>query len=76
MDIDFKAATDTLGLPATDIAKAFGLRPQTIRQMRLAPDAVNYRSPPDGWQKVLLRLARERGRELRGLIEALERGAK
>ncbi len=76
MDIDFKTATDILGMPAAVLAQAFGLQPQTIRQMRLAPDAVNYRSPPDGWQRVLLRLAKERGRELRDLVEALERGAK
>ncbi len=75
MDIDFKYATDILGLPATDLAKAFGLQPQTIRQMRLAPEAVNYRSPPDGWQKVLVRLAKERGRELKALVEALEHAA-
>jgi hypothetical protein len=72
--MNFKTATDILGIPATQLAKAFGLQPQTIRQMRLVPGAVSYRSPPDGWQKVLLRLARERGRELRGLIDELERG--
>lgn len=73
MDMDFKAATDILGLPATELAQAFGMQPQTIRQMRLAPDAVNYRSPPQGWQKVLMRLAKARGRELAGLVEALGR---
>lgn len=73
MDIDFKTATDILALPATELAEAFGLQPQTIRQMRLSPDAVNYRSPPDGWQKVLVRLAKERGRELKSLVDALER---
>lgn len=72
MDTNFKTATDILALPATELAEAFGLQPQTIRQMRLSPDAVNYRSPPDGWQKVLVRLAKQRGRELRALVEALE----
>jgi hypothetical protein len=75
MDIDFKTATDILALPATELAEAFGLQPQTIRQMRLAPDSVNYRSPPDGWRKVLVRLAKERDRELNSLVEQLERGA-
>jgi hypothetical protein len=73
MDIDFKTATDILALPATVLAEAFGLQPQTIRQMRLSPEAVNYRSPPDGWQKVLARLAKERSRELKSLVDALER---
>lgn len=72
MDMDFKTATDILGLPATEIAEAFGLQAQTIRQMRLAPDALNYRSPPDGWQKVLARLAKIRRKELKALVDALE----
>jgi hypothetical protein len=71
--MDFKTATDILGLPATELAQAFGLRPQTIRQMRLALDAVNYRSPPEDWQKVLVALAKARGRELTRLVEALGR---
>jgi hypothetical protein len=72
--VDFKAATDILGLPAPDLAKEFGLQPQTIRQMRLAPDAASYRSPPSDWERVVARLARERGRELQGLAERLEQG--
>ena len=71
--MDFKTATDILGLPAAQIAEAFGLQPQTIRQMRLSPDAASYRSPPEGWQKVLARLARERGGELKALADQLER---
>jgi hypothetical protein len=54
------------------LAEAFGLQPQKIRQMRLAPDAASYRSPPAGWQKVIVRLAKERGRELEQLVKALE----
>jgi hypothetical protein len=70
--MDFKSATDLLGLPAPELALAFGLQPQTIRQMRLAPEAASYRSPPAGWEKVIVRLARERGRELDQLVKALE----
>lgn len=72
MYMDFRTATDLLGLPAPELAEAFGLQPQTIRQMRLAPDAASYRSPPAGWQKVIVRLARERGRELDQLVKSLE----
>ncbi len=72
MYMDFKTATDTLGLSASRLAKAFGLQPQTIRQMRLAADAASYRSPPEGWRKVLARLARERGAELHELAKVLE----
>jgi hypothetical protein len=71
MYMDFRTATDLLGLPATELAAAFGLQAQTIRQMRLAPDAASYRSPPAGWQRVIVRLARERGRELDQLVKAL-----
>jgi hypothetical protein len=72
--VDFKTATDILGIPAPELAKEFNLQPQTIRQMRLAPDAASYRSPPADWERVLARLARERGRELHGLAERLEQG--
>jgi hypothetical protein len=72
--MDFKTATDTLGIPAAELADAFGLEPQTIRQMRLAPDARGYRSPPADWERVVARLARERGTELHGLAERLEQG--
>jgi hypothetical protein len=73
--MDFRTATDLLGLPATELAEAFGLQPQTIRQMRLAAGAASYRSPPAGWEKVIVRLARERGRELEQLVKALENNA-
>lgn len=70
--MDFKTATDILGLPAAMLAEEFGLEPQTIRQMRLAPDGRGYRTPPAGWERVVARLARVRGRELQGLAERLE----
>lgn len=70
--MDFRTATDILGLPATELAKAFGLQPQTIRQMRLSPEAASYRSPPSGWQHVIVELARQRGRELDGLVNSIE----
>ncbi|HEV7590996.1 MAG TPA: hypothetical protein VGO40_22990 [Longimicrobium sp.] len=70
--MDFKTASDTLGLSASRLAEEFGLQPQTIRQMRLAPNAASYRSPPEGWRKVLARLARERGAELHDLAKVLE----
>ena len=72
MYMNFKTATDRLGLSASRLAEEFGLQPQTIRQMRLAPDAASYRSPPEGWRKVLARLARERSSELQDLAKTLE----
>jgi hypothetical protein len=71
--MNFKTATDLLGLPASELAEEFGLSTQTIRQMRLAPDSVSFRNPPDGWKKVIIRLAKVRGKELKTLVEVLER---
>lgn len=73
MDMTFKRATDILGLPASELATEFGVKAQTIRQMRLERSAANYRSPPERWQERLAQLARRRGKELTSLIEQLER---
>ena len=73
MDMTFKRATDILGLPASELAKEFGVQSQTIRQMRLDRSSANYRSPPERWQERLAILARRRGKELSHLIEQLER---
>lgn len=72
IDVDFKTATDILGLSATRLADEFGLQPQTIRQMRLSSEAVSYRSPPEGWQRVVADLARKRLSELNDLLDLLE----
>jgi hypothetical protein len=69
--MDFKTATDILGVPAAELAEAFGLEPQTIRQMRLAPDARGYRSPPPAWQEIVARLAKQRAEELTNLEESI-----
>ena len=73
--MDFKAATDRIAayVSHTEIAEAAGISVQSIRQARLDPSNPNYRSPPAGWEKVLLRLARERSKHLKTLIEELER---
>ena len=70
--MNFKTATDLLGVSASELAEEFGLSPQTIRQMRLAPGSVSFRNPPNGWQKIVARLAKERGKQLKTLIEAME----
>jgi hypothetical protein len=75
MDMTFRRATNILGMSASEVAAEFGVRPQTIRQMRLQPSATNYRTPPLGWEKRLVRLAQRRGKELNDLIEQLARQA-
>jgi hypothetical protein len=73
--VDFKTATDRLSaakITADDIAEAFGVVRNTIARARLDPSSPAYRSPPDLWQPVLARLARERIRELTALAEEIE----
>lgn len=60
--MDFKESTDRLfacGVTAADIAKATGLKPNTILRMRLDPATPSYRSPPDDWPELLARVARK-----------------
>jgi hypothetical protein len=68
----FRDALDLVRLPAPEVAELFGVQPQTVRQMRLDPGHVNYRSPPAGWQSVLAKLARKRAAELVRLADKLE----
>jgi hypothetical protein len=72
--MEFREAMDALGLSAPEAAAALGLQPQTVRMMRMDPSAAGYRRPPEGWERVLAKLARERGGELAQLAEQLEAG--
>lgn len=67
-------AIDELGTRVTheEIARALGVSVASVRQYRLSSDAQAHRSPPAGWQKVLARLARQRGKELKALADRLE----
>ncbi len=69
--MDFKTATDILGLPAADLAEAFNLQPQTIRQMRLTPGTASYRTPPVGWERLVADIAIKRSNELLQLVDSL-----
>jgi hypothetical protein len=71
--MDFKTATDRLTerITADDIAEAFGVARNTIARARLDPSSSAYRSPPEDWQRVLARIARERSTELKQLADDL-----
>jgi len=73
--IDFVQAVERLKNCVTDdeIAAATGVSTNTIRRTRADPSTRNYRPPPEGWQKALAHLARERGNEWQSLAEELER---
>lgn len=72
----FKAATDILFSETShaDLAKALGVSVATVRQARLGADAMAHRSPPEGWEKQVVRLANERAVRLTWLSERLRRG--
>jgi hypothetical protein len=73
--LNFKEATDLLIQKVTvaDIAEACGSHVNSVERARLSPDTRHYREPPPGWIAAVARLARERGRRLLALAEALER---
>ena len=73
--MDFKEATDILTrrITADEIAEAAGVSISSIARARLEPSSSAYRSPPENWQAVLARLARERIQELNAFAEQVER---
>jgi hypothetical protein len=73
--MDFKTATDRLTacISHAEIADAAGVSVQSIRQARLDQNNPNHRPPPDAWENAVIRLAKEKRRELKELIEQLRR---
>lgn len=71
--MDFKEATDRLTARVTlaDIAEACGSHPNSIDRARLEPGSKSYRSPPTEWEAAVIRLARQRLRDLEHLVVAL-----
>lgn len=79
LPVDFKEATDratTARITLADIASTAGVSDNAIRRARLDPRSRDsYRSPPDGWQAAIAKLATERAAELTRLAEELRRAA-
>jgi hypothetical protein len=75
--MNFREAMDALGLTAPEVAEAFQMTTQTIRQMRLDPDRPGYRSPPPSWRSMLAQIGKDKGEELSTVVRQLEgeRGA-
>jgi hypothetical protein len=74
--MNFKEATDILTrrITADEIAEAADVSISSIARARLDPSSSAYRSPPENWQPVLARLARERIEELSRFADSLDRG--
>ena len=71
--MNFREATDRLfaRVEHEDLAKALGVSVASIRQARLRPGASAHRAPPSDWRNAVIRLAEERVRHYRKLIEVL-----
>lgn len=67
----FREAVDVLGIPQKEVAHAFGLEVQTIRQMLVPPGKPSHRRPPAGWEAVVAGLADGRAQALSQLAEHL-----
>jgi hypothetical protein len=71
--MDFRKATDCLFDPIShaDLAESLGVSVPLIRQARLDEAAKAHRSPPDGWEKAVVFLAKRRIRQYQTLIGRL-----
>lgn len=59
MPKDFRKATDELFAVVShdELAKALGCSVATIRQARMAASAKAHRKPPEGWERVVAKMA-------------------
>lgn len=71
--MEFRDATDELfsRISHDDLAAMLGVSVATIRQARLADDALAHRSPPAGWEGAVIRLAEERISHYRQLLQKM-----
>jgi hypothetical protein len=74
MAITFRSATDELFSCIThhELAEALGVSVASVRQARLDPAAKARRSPPEGWERGVARLAQERATRLLRLAGRLK----
>jgi|HubBroStandDraft_2_1064218.scaffolds.fasta_scaffold50997_2 hypothetical protein len=75
MTIDFRKATDELlaTLSHEELAKALDSSVPSVRQARLDETAKAYRTAPEGWRRVISKLALQRAERLKRLAMALKR---
>jgi hypothetical protein len=70
----FRKITDQLlaGITHGELAEALGVSVATVRQARLAEGAAAHRRPPEGWEAIVGRLARQRAEHFRKLADRLK----
>jgi hypothetical protein len=71
--MNFRKATDALleSVTLEDLAGTLGASVQAIRQARAAEGSRAHRSPPEGWEKGVKRLARAQASRLNRLAANL-----
>lgn len=76
--MDFKKATDILcgGISHSDLANALGVSVPLVRQARLDAAAKAHRSPPEGWEKAVAKLAEREAERLSRLAATLKGAAR
>lgn len=73
--MNFKEATDALFDRVTheELAETLGVSVASIRQARLATQALSHRSPPKRWEAAVRTLAERQVTHYRALIDELDR---
>ena len=73
--MNFKQATDALleSVTLEDLASEMGVSLQALRQARAAKGTLSHRTPPDGWEAAIARLADRKAAKLVRLSGALTR---
>jgi hypothetical protein len=71
--MNFKQATDALleSVTLEDLASALGVSVQAIRQARAVESSTAHRSPPQGWERAVTSLARQRAKRFASLEKRL-----
>ena len=73
MAMNFRNATDELfaGVSEDELAKALSCSVALIRQARLREGAKARRTPPQGWELAVAKLAEQKGEKLKRLAAKL-----
>lgn len=73
MATNFRKVTDDLlaGVTHKELAKALGCSVATVRQARLDESAKAHRSPPEGWERAVLKLAEQKLEHFKRLVAKL-----
>jgi hypothetical protein len=69
----FKDATDVLfeKMGPNDLSVALGCSPAKVRQARMDTEKSGYRTPPEGWEPIVARIALNRARAFLKVAESL-----